>query len=250
MHRSIGSVLFELGVILSLAASMIVGTRAFWISASERLDRLDNKPVANDPVANKSVANEPVVSAPPVGEGASLFASIAVGTLALLLAALVVTGMVVAFCNWRLAVSTKRSEKLSAACKAAKDEKRAKQAKIAGRRASCEALAAKTPNMDLQAALKAFIEANRRWADGRASGSYGDNPRLRHAIEVVESACLRVLSDTSLMSSEDAHLRLVEPLQRATGQLNAEMTEAVTAKLADMSLDLDLAQRAFETAQW
>jgi hypothetical protein len=97
-------------------------------------------------------------------------------------------------------------------------------------------------------ALNGFIEANKRWADGPASGSYGDNPRLRYAIEVVESACLRVLSDTSLMNSEEAHVRLVEPLRRATGQLNEEMSKAVTAKLEDMSLDLDLAQRVFEGA--
>jgi hypothetical protein len=183
-----------------------------------------------------------------IAEPSPLVEAIAGGASLLVIGGIVTTFALQKLHTLRISDQDRRLEQIAATHKKAKDEEQSKRAKAASRRASCAALAAKTSSVDLRAALTDFIAANKRWADGRASGSYGDNPRLRHAIEIVESACLRVLSDTSLMSSEEAHLRLVEPLRRATGQLNAEMSAAVTAKLEDMSLDLDLAQRVFEGA--
>lgn len=209
-------------------------------------------PVVVSPGARESIALAeardavtPEIGAPTLDEAPSP-STVALWALAIPIGVVFIGILWMEFEMWRASRGLQKSARLAAARKRAEDEARSKRAKIEARRASCAALAAKTSSIDLRVALNDFIAANKRWADGRASGSYGDNPRLRHAVEVVESACLRVLSDTSLMSSEDAHLRLVEPLRRATGQLNAEMSSAVTAKLEDMSIDLHLAQRVFE----
>jgi hypothetical protein len=91
-------------------------------------------------------------------------------------------------------------------------------------------------------AVQTFTEVTRRWAK-EANGSGVTHARLKHAIQIAEAACERLINDDLLREDEAAQRRVLASLRQITEEARSQLREIGANRLVDMSIDLDLIER-------